>query len=84
MTPQSFKGNVQAGYDAQEATERGIPATAAPPFVANYDQGRRVLELRFSSPFDRFRTVVIRLSPGITAFDNQPLLPYELRFTIGG
>jgi hypothetical protein len=23
------------------------------------------------------------LAPGITAFDNQPLAPYELRFTIG-
>ena len=53
-------------------------------FVANYDQGRRVLELRFSGPFERFRTVIIRLGSGITAFDNQPLTPFELRFTIGG
>ncbi len=42
-----------------------------------------MLELKFSSRFDRFRTVIIRLSPGITAFDNQPLAPYELRFTVG-
>jgi hypothetical protein len=84
MTGTSFKGNVVAAYDAAEATERGIAPGPTPPFVANYDQGRRVLELRFSAPFDRFRTVIIRLSPGITAFDNQPLAPYELRFTIGG
>jgi hypothetical protein len=84
MTATSFKGNVVAAYDAAEATERGVAPGPTPPFVANYDQGRRVLELKFSAPFERFRTVIIRLSSGITAFDSQPLAPYELRFTIGG
>ncbi len=84
MTPQSFKGNVVATYDATEATERGIPAVTTPAFVANYDQGRRTLELKFSAPFERFRTVIIRLREGITAFDSQPLAPFELRFTVGG
>ena len=69
-----------AAYDAREAAERGIPPATTPPFVANYDQGRRTLELKFSAPFDRFRTVIIRLAPGITAFDSQPLAPYELAF----
>jgi hypothetical protein len=84
MTPTSFKGNVVAEYDAREAAERGIPPAAIPSFVANYDQGRRTLELKFNAPFERFRTVIIRLSPGITAFDKQPLVAYELRFTVGG
>lgn len=84
MTGASFKGNVAAAYDAREANERGIPPSPTPAFVASYDQGRRVLELKFDAPFERFRTVIIRLSPGITAFDKQPLAPYELRFTIGG
>lgn len=84
MTAQSFKGNVLAAYDGREAVERGIPPGQTPPFAATYDQGRRVLELKFSAPFDRFRTVIIRLAPGITAFDDQPMAPYELRFTIGG
>lgn len=84
MLPQSFQGNVHAGYDAKEAVERGVVEGTPPTFVANYDQGRRVLELRFSAPFERFRTVVIRLASGIVAFDKQPLAPYELRFTTGG
>ena len=84
MLPETFKDKVLAAYDAREAVERGVSPGPAPPFIANYDQGRRVLELRFSAPFDRFRTVIIRLAPGIKAFDNQPLAPYELRFTIGG
>lgn len=84
MTAESFKGNVTVAYDAAEAAERGVPPVPTPPFVASYDQGRRTLELKFSGPFDRFRTVIIRLAPGITAFDAQPLVPFELRFTVGG
>ena len=84
MTAESFKGNVTVAYDTAEAAERGVPPVATPPFVASYDQGRRTLELKFSGPFDRFRTVIVRLAPGITAFDAQPLVPFELRFTVGG
>ena len=84
MTPQSFKGNVTAVYDAQQGAERGVPAATPPPFVATYDQGRRVLELRFARPLDPFRRIVVRLSSGITAFDGQPLVAHELSFTTGG
>jgi hypothetical protein len=83
MTATSFKGNILAAYDDREAVERGIPRVTPPPFEAAYDQGRRMLELKFSGRFERFRTVIIRLAPGISAFDAQPLAPYELRFTIG-
>ena len=84
MTPESFKGNVTARYDAQDAVQRGLPPATAPTFSASYDQGRRVLELKFAAPFEPFRTVIVGLSPGITAFDKQPLAPFEMRFTIGG
>lgn len=84
MKAESFKGNVTARYEAQEAVERGIPPGNAPAFTADYDPGRRVLELKFASPFDRFRTVIIGLGDGITATDAQPLARYELRFTVGG
>lgn len=84
MAPESFKGQVTARYDAAEAVERGIPPGNPPDFSYTYDAGRRVLELRFANPFERFRTVVIGLGDGIMAFDKQPLKPFELRFTIGG
>lgn len=84
MTPESFKGNVTARYEAQEAVERGIPPGNTPTFTTDYDPGRRVLELKFAGPFDRFRTVIIGLSDGITATDKQPIARYELRFTVGG
>ena len=79
MASQTFKGTVTAAY----APVDGADAIAIPAFSTSYDQGRRVLELKFSTPFERARTVVIRLLPGITAFDAQPLAPYELRFTTG-
>ncbi len=84
MTPASFDGRVSVRYDEQEAVERGIPLGNPPAFTTSYDAGRRVLELKFGGPFDRFRTVIIGLGEGITAFDKQPLAPHELRFTIGG
>ena len=84
MVPESFKGQVTARYDTQEAVERGIPPSTTPAFSASYDQGRRVLELKFSGRFDRFRSVIITLGEGIVATDKQPLPPYELRFTVGG
>ena len=84
MMPESFKGQVSVRYEAQEAVERGVPPGTPPTFTASYDQGRRVLELRFAAPLDRFRTVVVSLGSGILAFDKQPLAPYELRFTVGG
>ncbi|HTV01130.1 MAG TPA: Ig-like domain-containing protein [Luteitalea sp.] len=83
MTPESFKGNVTARYDPREAVAAGAPPLTTPTFSASYDQGRRVLELKFATPFERTRTVVIGLGNGITAFDKQPLAPFELRFTIG-
>ncbi len=79
MAGQTFKGRVTAAY----APVDGADALEMPAFSTSYDQGRRVLELKFSTPFERARTVVIRLLPGITAFDTQPLAPYELRFTTG-
>ena len=84
MTPESFKGNVTVRYESQEAVERGIPPGNTPPFTTTYDPGRRVLELRFNGPFDRFRTVIVGLNEGITATDKQPLARYQLRFTVGG
>lgn len=84
MIADSFKGNVTVRYRAQEAVERGVPPAAVPAFTADYDAGRRVLELKFTTPFERFRTVEIDLGEGVLATDKQPLEPYQLAFTVGG
>ncbi|MBA2355657.1 MAG: Ig-like domain-containing protein, partial [Acidobacteria bacterium] len=84
MVGDSFKGNVMVRYRPQEAIERGLPTSTDPVFAATYDAGRRVLELKFSGAFERFRTVEVELGEGIVATDKQPLAPYTLTFTLGG
>lgn len=84
MDPTTFAGQVRVRYLGQESAERG---EAAPPPVqvsTSYDGGRRVLELRFSEPLQRFRTLEVELRDGITSIDGQPLVPWTLRFGLGG
>ena len=42
------------------------------------------LELKFTKPLERFRTVNIELLEGILGTDGQPLKPWTLTFSIGG
>ena len=81
LDPGSIEGNVRVGYTS------GPPgAPEAPPIVvtATYDQGNRVLELRFSAPLELFRTVRVELGEGIRATDGAALVRWTLTFTTGG
>lgn len=84
MAADSFAGNVLVRYLARESAERGEPQAPPVAVTPNYDAGRRVLELKFSAPLERFRTVEVQLGEGIAAADGQPLAPWRLRFTVGG
>jgi len=82
MDAASFRGHVRAGYVGEPA--RGAPA-AAPAFSFRYNEGNRALEIKFTTPLDRFRQVRVELGEGIqSAVDNQPLAPWSLTFTTGG
>ena len=84
MAGESFKGAVRVRYLMEESAERG---EAQPPPVAattHYDAGRRVLEVKFSVPLQRFRIVQVDLGDGVMSADGQPLAPWRLRFTVGG
>ncbi len=84
MNADSFKGNVRVRYLPQESVERGEAQVPSLDFTASYDAGRRVLELTFKAPLERFRTVEVVLGEGITSTEGQPLAPWTLRFTVGG
>jgi hypothetical protein len=43
-----------------------------------------VLEVRFTKPLERFRTLKIDLLEGILGTDAQPLRPWTLTFALGG
>ena len=84
MDPDSFAGNVRARYLTQESVERGEIQVPSIAFTTNYDGGRRVLELTFQTPLERFRAVEVLLGEGIRSTEGQPLAPWTLRFTVGG
>lgn len=84
LDPKTFAGQVQVAYLEAEATERGEPQPPAIEFSTRYDEGARVLEIRFPRPLERFRTLKVTLGDGIAATDGARLVPWTLTFTLGG
>ena len=83
------------GLDPASLTDRirvsylgAPPASAQPPvspaFTFNYDPGLRSIEIRFTAPLERFRTVRVELLEGIRTFDKAPVQPWMLTFSVGG
>ena len=58
---------------------------AAPPiqFDQSYDFGTRAIELRFKQRLDPFKTVKVELLEGLKTFDDAPIQPFTLTFSIG-
>ena len=84
LDPESFGDQVRIGYHGEESFERG--ASPPPPieFNVEYLKRNRVLEIRFTEPLERFRTVEVELLDGITATDGAVLPPWTLTFALGG
>jgi hypothetical protein len=80
LDPKSIKGQVSLSYVGQAV--QGAAATP-PAAVTTYDEGRRVMEIKFSSPPEPFRTIQVQLLQGITGTDGQPLKSFTLTFTTG-
>jgi hypothetical protein len=84
IDPVTLDGHVRVRYLESQSVERGEPTTPAAQFSLEYRRANRVLELTFSQPLERFRTVLIELTDGILGRDGQPLEPWTLRFDTGG
>jgi hypothetical protein len=80
----TLKGHVKAHYIESQTAERGEPTTPTAEFTMLYTAPTRVLELRFTKPLERFRTLHIDLSEEILGTDKQPLKPWTLSFDLGG
>ena len=80
----TIKGHVLVRYLDAQTAERGEPTTPTAEFTAQYTPATRVLELKFTKPLERFRTVRIELSSEILGTDKQPLKPWTLNFDLGG
>lgn len=75
LKPESVKGQVGVSYVGVDKP--------APVFAANYDAGRRVLEIKFAAPLEPFHTVQVKLDSGIVATDGQPLGAWTVTFSVG-
>jgi hypothetical protein len=84
LNPDTLTGRIRVGYLGQEALERGEAQPPSIEFTTNYDGATRAVEIAFSKPLERFRTLRIELLEGIEAFDGGPLLPWSLTFSLGG
>jgi hypothetical protein len=80
----TIKGNVRVRYLDSQTAERGEPTTPTAEFTTRYTAATRVLELKFTKPLERFRTVHVELGPEILGTDKQPLKPWTLSFDLGG
>jgi hypothetical protein len=80
----TLKGHVKAHYLEAQTIERGEPTTPSAEFTMQYTGPTRVLELKFTRPLERFRTIHIDLTDEIVGTDKQPLKPWTLSFDLGG
>jgi hypothetical protein len=84
INPATLKGHITARYLESQTRERGEVDTPTAEFTTQYVAATRVLELRFTKPLERFRTIRIELSEEILGTDKQPLKPWTLSFDLGG
>lgn len=84
INPATLKGHLTARYLESQTRERGEVDTPTAEFTTQYVAATRVLELRFTKPLERFRTIRIELSEEILGTDKQPLKPWTLSFDLGG
>ena len=80
----TLKGRVKPHYLESQSAERGEPVTPSADFTFQYAGANRVLELRFTKPLERFRTLKVDLLDGILGTDGQPLKAWTLTFMLGG
>jgi hypothetical protein len=80
----TLKNHIRARYLQAQSAERGEPETPAADFTFQYSQAGRVLEIKFTKPLERFRTLKVDLLEGVLGTDGQALKPWTLTFSLGG
>jgi hypothetical protein len=84
IDPLTLRGHIQTHYLQSQTVERGEPTTPAAEFTFQYNAPSRVLEIRFTKPLERFRTLKVDLQEGILGTDGQAMKPWTLTFSLGG
>lgn len=80
LNPATLIDRIRVSYVGGPTADNPAPLE----FKHTYDAGPRAIEIKFTRPLDRFRTIRVELLDGITAFDGAPLKPWTLTFSVGG
>ncbi len=83
IDPATLKGRLRVQYLGPEKAAGSEPPLAL-EFTTEYRAATRVLEIRFSQPLQRFRTLRVDLPEGVLGTDQQSLRPWMLTFMTGG
>jgi len=83
IDPATLKGSLRVQYLGSDKAAGGEPSLKL-EFTTEYRAATRVLEIRFSQPLERFRTLQIDLPEAVLGTDQQPLRPWMLTFMTGG
>jgi hypothetical protein len=81
LDPASIADRIRVSYVGGGTANE--PA-AALPFTFDYDAGPRSIEIRLTTPPERFRTIRVELLEGMRTFDGAPVTPWTLTFSVGG
>ncbi len=82
LDSETIAGQIRISYVG--AAPPGAAPTTPLEFHYTYDRGTRAIEITFTQPPDRFRTVQVELLDGLRAFDGAPVSPWTLTFAVGG
>jgi hypothetical protein len=78
LNESSLEGNIRVSYVGQ-AAEAGAPGL---PFKVVYDGASRAIQIAMAKPFEPNRTVRVELLEGIKGFDDAPVTPWTLTFSV--
>jgi len=84
LDPATLKDRVKVSYLLEEARNLGEPDVPVAEFTVQYLPANRVLEIRFTEPLVRYRTIRVDLLEGILGADKQPVAPWTLSFRTAG
>ena len=82
LDPATIAGQIRVSYVG--AAPPDAPAAGPLEFQHTYDAGTRAIEIKFTQPLDRFRTMRIELLEGLKTFDGAPVKPWTLTYSVGG
>jgi len=84
LDPSTLKDHVKVRYLSEEAQIRGEPDTPIASYTVQYLPANRVLEIKFTEPLLRYRTIKVDLLEGLLGADKQPVAPWTLSFVTAG